>query len=141
MTPAAVLAVLLALQPAAERGWARATAHAVAQAARRHQVSARVMLALAMQESSLRPVHGLREGAPWDLGVWQLNVHTARAYGCDLTVLVAHDPEHSADCAARVLAAKLRLCAGRLDVPAWACYHSMDPARAAAYAAAVRRWL
>lgn len=67
--------------------------------ATQHGLDPSMMVAIAKQESSLRPAVVSSSG---DVGLMQLSPRTARAYGCDLAKLV--EPAYNVRCAARYLA-------------------------------------
>lgn len=135
----AVLALqsrIRALQPHA-RG-AAALAQALQKVA---PAQAAVLIALAMQESSLVPQHRWYPDGSADLGVFQINSKTAVHYGCHLERLLTFDEEESVRCAARVLRDKRATCLGwgLSDEEATACYHSYTKTHRLKYLKALRR--
>lgn len=70
--------------------------HSVAQ---QHGLDPKLMVAIAQQESSLRPNAVSQSG---DIGLFQMSPRTAKAYNCSIAHLTI--PLHNTECAARYLA-------------------------------------
>lgn len=129
---------ILDLQPRATPAWAMQLSNSVARHAARQGVDPYLLLAIGMQESSLRDVNRLRGDQITDVGVFQLHVDTITAHGYDRARLL-EDLDYQAYAAASLLRQKIDLCATRPGL-AFGCYHSVTPALRYQYQVNVLRW-
>lgn len=132
---------LTSLARSASVPWSLASAiHRAASASR---VSPWILVAIAMQESSVRPIHRWYPNGTADLGWFQINSRTALAHGCRIERLLQFDPDESARCAALVLRHKRDVCLARglSDWAANGCYHNYRDVHRVPYLKALERWL
>lgn len=123
---------VLELQPAADPRWACSFAETLDVAAARHGMDPWISIAIAMQESSLRP--GV-VGPTGDMGVFQFHPATAKRVGINLKKLDAG--AYSVEQHLLLLKSKLRMCPGKRG---WSCYHSVTPHLRAKYEQSVLRY-
>lgn len=121
----------------------RSLARAIVSGANLAGVEPRVLVAIAMQETSLIPQHRWYSDDHADLGLFQVNSRTALHYGCNIEGLLAFDPDASARCAGRVLRDKMRQCqrAGLSAPESVGCYHSTNPRFRVPYLERLAKWL
>jgi hypothetical protein len=126
---------ILHMQPAANPAWACQFADTLDREARKHAQDPYLSLAIAMQESSLKP---LAVGPTGDRGIFQIHPGTAKRLGIDLHRL--DGSSYSIRQHLRILRLKRQLpgCQGKRW---WSCYHSTTPHLRAKYERAVLRWL
>ena len=74
-----------------------------------------------------------------DIGLYQINEHTAKAYGYDTDKLMK-DWQYSTKCHIKILKQKMKLCQN-LNKDSWSCYHSATPDKRLKYIKDVGRYL
>lgn len=117
-------------------------AKAICSASVKYKVNPQIIVAIAAQESSLRPIHrGKLVDTKTkccmeitDFGVMQVNIHTVKLYSFDRERL-RFDLDYQIDCGVKVLADKLR------DFGDYATYHSNTPVHREYYRSLVRKYL
>lgn len=132
MTPSILLAMCLQAAPA------NPLAPTVERLSIKYGLDQNVVLAIVQQESSGRMITTDRDGEVFDIGLMQLNIHTAKALRLDPARLM-FDPVYNLEAGVRVLATKTKLC--RNQIAPWACFHSTHDKRRLAYMLAVARFL
>lgn len=75
---------------------------------------------------------------PLDIGIMQVNVHTARHLGIDIERLIK-DEDFQIESGIFILGKKIREC--RLRENPWTCYHSKTPSLSAKYRKDVARYM
>ncbi len=116
--------------------------NSIARAGKKYGVDPHILVAIGMQESTLRPIHrivGVVDASSCklkitDYGMFQINEHTIPIYKLDQVRLLV-DVDYQIDSGARVLADKLRMFGD------YASYHSMTPKHRERYRLAVGRYL
>lgn len=105
-----------------------------------------ISVAIAMQESGLRPVtkavHEFSDGTTTtDYGIFQINEKTAKALHINVTRL-QYDIDYQVRQHLRILRKKISVCErlGLAKSRSWSCYHSYTRSYRLAYAEKVERW-
>lgn len=75
-----------------------------------------------------------------DMGIAQINIRTAIAYGFDLQRLYDHDIEYAIESHFIILKSKINMCKD-LGNDSWSCYHSKTPEHRLKYVKMVSRYL
>lgn len=152
------------LQPSVDKKWAFKFSNLLYKHAKKYGMDPYRSLAIAMQESSLRPINRtttmvvmLKQrvcynvGAcvdidGWqyitgatDVGVFQFSARTLRDYGINVARM-QNDLEYVVEEHFKFLKQKIRTCVKKKISPAWACYHSKTPKRHAEYKELVNRF-
>jgi hypothetical protein len=131
----ATLDFMNTLQP---RGDHYHTAQLIDTYAAKYSLNPLLVVALAMQESSLLPNnHRKAGGRTTDLGLLQLNEHTIKARGLDIASLSLSDDYYWNE-ACKFLALKLEHSKGKTP---WANWNSSKEPHHSTYARSVARWL
>jgi len=133
-----VLSAIMLINPTIDKEKAREYATSISSASETYKIDALLIVAIVSQESSFRPVTVYKGGKPFDIGLMQVNRHTAKQYEMDLNRL-QHDPDYQIHSGTRILADKIKLCK-RKPYP-WACYHSTTEVHKAKYETMVKRYL
>lgn len=151
---------IVSLKPKIDRDWAFKLSNVIHAEAKRHGMDPMLSVAIMMQESSLDPVNTFhteehidrycdekgcyevvtKKRRVIDMGVAQINVNTARAYGFDLERLFSFDLEYTIKCHFIILRDKIRMCS-HLGDEAWTCYHSATEEHRLRYKDLVGRYL
>lgn len=131
---AALYLYALTLQPRVDRMWAAQLAAELDRVASKYETDPWISLAIAMQESSLRPG---AVGPGGDAGTFQFHPSTARRFGVDVRRLRS-DLAYEVEQHVLLLKLKLEMCPGPRG---WSCYHSVTPRHRAKYERLVRRYL
>lgn len=111
---------IMDLQPDADRAFARELAYEMCYWSLQYRTDPMISVAIAMQESSLRPGAVSSTG---DSTVFQFSPHTITAYHLDRARLKV-DLGYQVFCHFRLLQEKRQTCPGPLG---WSCYHSTTP--------------
>jgi hypothetical protein len=150
---------ILKLQPKADPKWAMALSNAVLKYAKQHKMDPWLSIAIAMQESSLKPqprgikvyvfdnvcdknnkckiVPKVTRGYP-DLSPFQLHVNTIKQHNLD-PLRLRNDVDYATKWHFEILKVKLKECRS-LKNEAWSCYHSRTPWLREHYVKAVSKY-
>lgn len=134
------------LQPALAAGEARLLSNYIARYSKKYNVDPYRVIAIGMQESSLRQVNRYREyktptgvqRVVTDIGLFQFNINTIDAYEMDFERLQT-SLEYQVEMACWLLSRKLVYCSD-LGMEAWACYHSRTDKHRLLYQELVNRY-
>lgn len=114
---------LLTLQPALGSEGSYLLSNLIHKYANFHNVDPYRLVAIAMQESSLRNINRTtKTGIITDVGLFQFNINTIDIYNMDVRRL-QEDIAYAVERASWLLAKKLIEC-NNLGQEAWTCYHS-----------------
>lgn len=93
--------------------------------------------AIAMQESGYRNVVNKNRNHTMDVGIFQVNSNTAKAYKFDISRLMV-DMDYAVNAYFVIMKDKKQLCKNTSD--SWACYHSKNPTFKANYKKLVEQY-
>lgn len=118
-----IMCSITTLQPAlAGTGEALLLSNLISKYSKKHNVDPYRLVAIAMQESSIKNINRQSNGIITDVGIYQFNVGTIDAFNLDFMRL-QEDIAYATERAAWLLAVKLKEC-NDLGTDAWACFHS-----------------
>jgi hypothetical protein len=95
-------------------------------------------VAIAMQESGYKPIITKKNGKPFDIGIFQINVRTAKEFKLNTKKLMI-DMEYSVKSYFIIMKQKKEICK-RLKSDSWSCYHSRTPVFRIKYKKLVNRF-
>lgn len=114
---------LVLLQPAMSGEEARLLSNYIARYSKKYNVNPYRVVAIAMQESSLRNQNRYdTNGLATDIGIYQFNTETIKMYGMD-AIRLNSDLEYATERMCWLLSQKKKYCS-YLGRDAWSCYHS-----------------
>jgi len=111
------------LQPSIGNGESYLLSNLIVKYSKKHNVDPYRIVAIAMQESSLKNVNKIsKEGIITDVGLFQFHIGTIDMFKLDVRRL-QDDVAYAVERACWLLSLKLKECSS-LGKDAWACYHS-----------------
>lgn len=132
-----VLKQMIANKPKINRVVASQLADLIEKYAIQYKMDPHRAAAIAMQESGYRNVISVNKDQTIDVGYFQINSNTAKAYKLSIEKLKT-DMEYAVEAYFIVMQDKKKICSKRKD--AWACYHSKNPILKAKYVKLVNRY-
>lgn len=95
-------------------------------------------VAVAMQESGYRNIVTKKDNKPFDLGIFQINISTAKEFNLNTKKIIT-DMEYAVKSYFIIMKNKKDICK-KLKKDAWVCYHSKTPSLRERYKKLVNRY-